>query len=369
MADGSRVSRSFATLDGATAWIATQTDMAPGTRTQPRRGVTVREAGENLLRGIESGRIRTKKGTTYKPSVLLDYRRDLEKTIYPTLGDDLLTRVRRRDVQDLIEALSGKGLAANTVRNRVKPLQVIYSHAVADELVAASPCEHVRWPSNREKPRSVAPVGSVAAMLRALEPEPVMNTAWALMMLTGMRIGEARGLLWSDVDRARGALTIRYAWCNRSHQLVNTKTDGSTRSVALTPTIADSLARLADERGPEPTSALILHGAKGLDRPLSDNVIRRHSAKLWTAAGLPEITPHEARHTYATMMVEGGMPTDEVGKHLGHTTGRLVYARYHHLQPEALTRAATLVEELIGAPQPDVFDSLDGLGARARTAN
>jgi integrase-like protein len=80
-----------------------------------------------LVDGIASGAIRTKAGERSKPSVVREYERSLRLHILPTLGGAKLSKLQRRDVQRLVDELLESGADPSTIRNALKPLQVIYS--------------------------------------------------------------------------------------------------------------------------------------------------------------------------------------------------------------------------------------------------
>jgi integrase len=66
---------------------------------------TVREACEELVEGMRSGRVRTRSGDLYKPSAIRGYEAALRDRIVPALGGKRLGDVQRRDVQRLADDL------------------------------------------------------------------------------------------------------------------------------------------------------------------------------------------------------------------------------------------------------------------------
>ena len=361
LGDGRRVSATFDTLAEATAWRAEQLGPNPPRPDRARRQQpTIRALAYELLDGIEAGTILNRNGTPWKPSVAHAYRVDIEGTVVPVFGDDLVGQVTPRDVQDLVDRLSASGLSPSTVRNRLKPLRVIYRRAVFDQLVQVSPVDAVQLPADRGRREQHVPAHVIAPMLEALD-DVQLRAAWSLLLLAGLRVGEALGLRWADVDHTLGCLHVRQSWCNRSHQMTEPKTRGSSRAVPRPAALRRALAALADARGPEPSHAVILHAAGQLDVPMSRNVIARHAVEAWQAAGLPIITPHAARHSWATMAVEAGMPLHDVARHLGHTSLQMVMQRYAHLQPGTLERSAGIIDRAAGvdAPLPVNLDQLE----------
>jgi hypothetical protein len=129
-----------------------------GAQTQAAKGVrlagtsqTLLEAAEAFVDGIASGAIRTKTGERYKPSVVREYERSLRLHVFPTLGGGRLSRIQRRDVQRLADDLLASGADPSTIRNALKPLQVIYRRAIEDGDLAVSPAS-----GSGSRPRAAA---------------------------------------------------------------------------------------------------------------------------------------------------------------------------------------------------------------------
>jgi hypothetical protein len=122
-----KVSKTFRTLAEARRWRA-------GAQTQTSKGVrlagtpeTLFDAAEAFVAGIASGAIRTRTGERYKPAVVREYERSLRLHVLPTLGGARLSRIQRRDVQRVADELLAAGADPSTIRNALKPLQVIYA--------------------------------------------------------------------------------------------------------------------------------------------------------------------------------------------------------------------------------------------------
>jgi integrase len=171
-----KVSKTFRTLGEARRWRA-------GAQTQAAKGVrlagtsqTLLEAAEAFVDGITSGAIRTRTGERYKPSVVREYERSLRLHVLPTLGGAKLSRIQRRDVQRLAADLLG-GADPSTIRNALKPLQVIYRRAIEDGDLAINPCERLRLPAARGRRERIASPSEAEALIAALRPED--RALWA----------------------------------------------------------------------------------------------------------------------------------------------------------------------------------------------
>jgi len=167
---------------------------------------TLLSAAEALVDGIASGAIRTKAGEQYKPSVVREYERSLRLHILPTLGGAKLSKLHRRDVQRLVDELLESGADPSTIRNALKPLQVIYRRAIEDGDLAINPCERLRLPAARGRRERIAAPAEAAALIAALRLED--RALWGCAFYAGLRRGELRALLWEDVDLAGGLIRV-----------------------------------------------------------------------------------------------------------------------------------------------------------------
>jgi integrase len=79
----------------------------------------------------------------------------------------------------------------------------------------------------------------------------------------------------------------------------------------------------------------------------------RFMAAACKAADLEPLTFHELRHSYASMLVNKGVPLAYVAAQLGHTDTRMVEKHYGHLAPSALADSIRALSPLLGIHQPD----------------
>jgi integrase len=117
---------------------------------------TLVDAADAFVDGMRSGAVRTRSGEPYKPSVIREYERSLRLHVLPALGGARLSRMQRRDVQRLTDELLATGADPSTIRNALKPLQVIYRRAMEDGELAINPCERLRLPAARGRRERIA---------------------------------------------------------------------------------------------------------------------------------------------------------------------------------------------------------------------
>ena len=123
--------------------------------------------------------------------------RQLERYVYPTLGDRPIRSIKRGEVRDLIGGIYGE-----TLPNRILALvNAIFRYALSMDWLEVSPSEAIekRFPEKaRERVLSMDEIVSVwrACELLGFPYGPLTR----LMMLTGQRKGEVTEMLWSELD-------------------------------------------------------------------------------------------------------------------------------------------------------------------------
>lgn len=310
--------------------------------------MTVAEAAADFIAGARDGRILDRAGTRYKPSSIRNYDGWLRRYVLPTLGESRIGDVRRADVQDLVDALVGRGLAGSTVRNALDPLRRIYDRALKRDLVAVDPTDGIDWPATSRKRERVATPSEARALIAAL-PE-TDRALWATAMYAGLRAGELRALRVAAVDLDRDVIRVEAGWDDVEGEI----TPKSTSGVRVVPIIAELRSTLlahlmATGRRGKPDA--LVFGRSDTD-PFLRSTPRSRALKAWKTAGLDPITMHECRHTYASTMVAAGVDPGEVMRRMGHSTVALTLDRYTHAlrgsEAETATRVQAFLDRAVG---------------------
>lgn len=275
--------------------------------------------------------------------------------VIPALGKRPLGTIRRGDVEAWAAGLS---LSGRTAGLAVQYLGTMLQSAVADGLLATNPTHLAKRPRVEATP--VVPYTTDELdRLRAVCP-PWFAVALTLGALCGLRQGEATGLTVDRIDFLRRQLTV-------DRQLVTPpagtpahgplKTRSSYRTVPLADVAVEELAAHL-EAFPAAGAGLVL-SREG--QPVS----RQHFGKVWRAvrkrAELPAARFHDCRHTYASVLLSGGVSVAAAADYLGHTPGVLL-STYAHLMPADHDRARSVVQAAFTAKRAE--DKLRTTGAR-----
>ncbi|HXI18457.1 MAG TPA: site-specific integrase, partial [Chloroflexota bacterium] len=252
----------------------------------------------------------------------------------------------------------GKGrLSAVSVERYMVPVRSALEWAEAVELVARNPARH--WHATTAHPEEKASLSrdEAATFLTALERSP-WRPHLLTLLVTGMRLSELRGWRWSDVDLDGTSDEVGRYRIQQQWQWIDTRwirravpksragqrsggLPGAVVAVLLRHRTSQKAAKLAAGkawRDPEGGALVFADTANG--GPFNATALRNHLYRLLRTAGLPRVTIHQLRHSWASLHIEAGTPLHEVSKLAGHTSERVTFGTYTHLDKGAGPRAA-----------------------------
>ena len=337
--ESKRTRKTFATLVEARAWRSeTQTGVRRGTLRAPAH-TTVAEAADELVAGMKSARVRTRSGDPYKPSAIRSYEAALRDHIVPRFGRTRLADVQHRDVQRIADDLLAEGRDPSTIRNALMPLRVIFRRAVEDGDLAVNPCTHLRLPAVRGRRERIASPEEAQLLLAALPERD--RPIWATALYAGLRRGELMALRWADVDLANGVIRVARAYDEKARVEIEPKSRAGRRAVPIVGALRDILvAHKARQARPD---GLVFGG----DAPFQPSNVWRRAQRAWKRAGLEPIGLHEARHTFASVLIAAGVNAKAITTFMGHASIQTTYDLYGKLMPGSEAEAAALVDAFL----------------------
>jgi len=261
-----------------------------------------------------------------------------------------LASVTPRDVAGLLEQLralpsprSGAPLAPRTIRNVLDPIARALRAAVFEGLLASDPCAalptELRPQARDADPAARASYRLSRAEVRALLTDPGCEdrwqTLWWILLATGVRVGEAIALRWSDLrpDEPLARLVVSGQYALGSSERTPTKTR-TTREVPIHPELAARLAWWRSEGWPReygraPLEADLLvpaHAERGRGQQATAGQHLRHQhvhralQRDLEGCGIRGHRVHDLRHTFVSLCTDAGVSA-EVAERWTHAAG------------------------------------------------
>lgn len=293
-------------------------------------------------------------------------------TLYRDAVAPLLAEIGAKELRKLTAADVRTALIRLSDRLSTRSLQIAHNclvrairHSEAGDLVRRNVAALVRPPAGRlGRPSKSLTAEQARALIRASagrlrgdgsepqHPVPYRLHAYVVLLLTtGLRPEEARALRWDLVDLEAGTVAV---W--RSDRAGgDTKTAKSRRTLKLPQIALSALRQRRAEQAAERLKAGELWHDENLVFATSigtmpdQHNIRREFRQITKAAGLgTDWVPRELRHTFVSIMSEGGTPVEEIARLAGHkqaSTTELVYR--HELRP-VINTGAELMDRVFG---------------------
>lgn len=275
--------------------------------------------------------------------------------IVPTLGDVPLGKITPADVVRLMQVMQQAGKADSTRRNCYTALRKALDDAVTNGLIASNPTHKISQPrARRAEARFLTPDETI----KFLEGTQGLRYAVALRLIlgTGLRRGEAFALRWENVDLDRGEAKVTGSLIRLggSLQMVDTKTEKSRRTVALSDAMVTLLKSHRAEQIAERQAAGNLWGESGyvfvtdIGKPAEPHNLLRAVRIASVKVGLSGVKVHSLRHTYATTALMAGVPIKVVSVNMGHASIQITADTYGHVTDAAARAGAEAVSAALG---------------------
>ncbi len=144
---------------------------------------------------------------------------------------------------------------------------------------------------------------------------------YSLLLTTGIRRGECFGLQWQDIDfeYRTGRVQRNVIYTSKSGIVVGLpKSDCGLREIPLTENVLALLKRYREEEAPSDKEMFLFHDSESQYKPHDPTYLTKHLKKFMKNAGLPDMSPHDLRHTCASILLQSGADIKSVQDILGH---------------------------------------------------
>ncbi|MGT2979788.1 tyrosine-type recombinase/integrase [Streptococcus alactolyticus] len=282
----------------------------------------------------------------------------LNKYLLPAFGDMKVERITLPMVQTFVNRLVNSGLVSYKVVISIN--KRILKYAVNLQLISVNPADNVIVPkvknARKEKIKHFdnSQLKQFKDYLDSL-PNTFRNcyykTLYLTLLATGLRIGEAIALEWSDIDLDNGVIDVTKTYVEKEKTVNDPKSKAGKRKI---PIDRDTILMLRLYKARQ-HQCFIEHGYGG---KMAEHVFSNGFSAYPTVvglqyvltkhleeAGLPRFTFHAFRHTHASLLLNAGISYKELQHRLGHSTLAMTMDTYSHLSKEKEKEAVNFFEK------------------------
>ena len=306
-----------------------------------------------------------------KPGSLRSYASVAEHHLRPNpLWTRPLVKVEDTEVAEFLAELAA-ALSPSGAKSARCLLKGALSTASKKGLIRSNPLadlDPIRVPKRKTPPMTS---DEVRLLREHVEGDPD-EALYLLLMTTGLRIGEALGLRWSDIDLDSGEVSItgkldlirqeRDEWVKsgsgqrtadlgprarlalRAHHVAQARRRAAFEEAGGTWGDSTDLVFLGPEGRPNVYGSFFGRFVKAIE---ASGVKARRAARLIREYpdGPPALSPHDLRHTWITLLLEDGAPIGDVSRSAGHASVWITHDAYGHLTKKG---RANLAERMTG---------------------
>ena len=260
--------------------------------------------------------------------------------INPTLGEQHIETLSRRDIQEFLSNQKAEGnirtgggkLSATSANLMLTVLNLAFEYACDMDMLEQNPCSRIRRSREEAKKVEAFTKDEQRKIESAIiESEDPRLFGILLCLYTGIRIGELLALEWPDVDIQQGFISVNktvYRDKDESGewQLIvdKPKTASSNRVIPL----PSYITQMMIVRKETAKSDYVIENKKG--ERMSIRSYQYMFEKLTERTGVRKLNFHALRHTFATRAIECGMDIKTLSEIMGHKNASITLNRYAH---------------------------------------
>jgi integrase len=326
--EGRKVSKSFDRRKDAADWLTTvENSKLTGSYVDPSRSkITVKAWAERWI----SSKL------NLAPKTLDRYEGIIRAHIEPRWGKVQLAKVTHAEVQRWI---AGIDAAPATVKKVHRVMSMLMAYAVADDRLGRNPADKISLPRVRQAEKRFLTHQQVHDLAEAVGPE--YRLAVLLLAYTGLRWGEMAALRVRRLDFLRRRALVAESVTPVKGVMTFGPTKGhERREVPIPRFLLEDLSQHVAGKAP---TDLVFTGMRGA--ALRYPVFQRGALnQACERLGIPRLTPHELRHTAASLAIASGADIKVVQQMLGHKSATMTLDQYGHLFGDRLDVVADAMD-------------------------
>ncbi len=237
-----------------------------------------------------------------------------------------INEIKPLHIRTYVNTLVTQGLAQKTIKNRLLVVSLVFKYAVINELTDRDPTIKITLPKNLPKTKRENATKDDEEKI-CNSTDTLFGILAYLYLVTGCRRGEAVALTPADVNTEKKYILINKTveWIGSKPQIKwCPKTDAGIRKIPITDKLINLLLPLMEQK-------YLFQNEKG--ELLDNSQFTRGWDKYKKETGI-SCTPHQLRHSYATILFDAGIDVKTAQCWLGHADINTTLGIYTHLSEQ-----------------------------------
>lgn len=298
-----------------------------------------------------------------KPQTYSQTVSELKTHLLPVFGNIRVEKITLPMVQVFVNKIANNpNLGSVSLKIILSINKRILKYAVNLQLITVNPADNIIIPKNKKnisqkKELKYFEANQLKQFKDYLDKLPntfrnyYHKTLYDTLLATGLRIGEAVALEWSDIDLDNGVIDVNKTLVWSRMETNSPKSMAGYRKIPIDRNTVLML-RLYKARQHQ---CFIEHGyggkmaehvfSNGLHAYPSREGLQKTLTKHLKLAGLPYLTLHAFRHTHASLLLNAGISYKELQQRLGHSTLAMTMDTYSHLFDDTEKEAVNFFEK------------------------
>lgn len=260
----------------------------------------------------------------------VSYYSSTAKNIVSYFDGVSIQKICSTDIQRFLNYLhTEKQYSAQYVQHHYRCLKVIFDFSISQGVLFENPMERVIKPKLQKKKVDALSQTEARRFFDVLGSVPLdFRCLLYLMVSVGLRRGECLGLQWGDIDEVCSTIKIErnVVYSAKTGVVVNTpKTAASVRIIPVLPSVLALLRELKHQRQRENPNVIleksyIFPSKQDVFKARNPDAVTRRTKRLMKSIGINSYSPHDLRHSAASLMLSSGADIKSVQEILGHAS-------------------------------------------------
>lgn len=262
------------------------------------------------------------------------------------LGDVQIEKLTNKQYEAFLSHLEGLERNGKQITNRAKNRSILALKQLLDftykryNLTSTVPSKYDNYKQDEPKEMQYITLDQFRELMEVVDDE-VYSALFVTLFFMGLRIGEANGLQFKNVDFENNTLSVKQTVTTKiktdkyNYLITTPKTKSSIRTLPLPKIVSKKLLEMYDYHSNFEgfNDEWFVFGGY---RPIPETTIQKAKTKYFRLADLKEIRLHDFRHSCASYLINNGATPLLVSRWLGHASVTMTLNRYSHLYKSEL---------------------------------